>query len=187
MKKIGYARVSSKHQSLDRQLTALKAYGCDVIFSEKASGKTTRDRPQLARALARLAPDDVFVVAEWDRATRSMMDGIGLMTQIHAAEATITVLDRKALDLTTPMGRGLLGLLSSVYEEERTRIKARAKQGVAEARRNGKTMGRKPKLSAKDASDIRALVRDGQSYRAIARTYNVGHPMISRIAKQRDA
>lgn len=187
VKKIGYARVSSKQQSLDRQIAALKFYECDVIFSEKASGKTTRDRPQLDRALARLAPDDVFVVAEWDRATRSMMDGIALMTQIHAKGATIMVLDRKALDLTTPMGKGLLGLLSAVYEEERTRIRARARQGIAEARRNGKTMGRKPTLSAADATAIRGLVREGQSYRSIARSYKVGHPMIARIAKQREA
>jgi DNA invertase Pin-like site-specific DNA recombinase len=90
---IGYARVSSRHQSLDRQITALEDYGCKEIFKEKASGKTTRNRPQLDRALARLSKDDVFVVAEWDRATRSMMDGLALMTRIHAAGATIVVLE----------------------------------------------------------------------------------------------
>jgi DNA invertase Pin-like site-specific DNA recombinase len=87
--RIGYAWVSSKHQSLDRQVTALKDNGCELIFKEKASGKSTRNRPQLERALARLGKDDVFVVAEWDRATRSMMDGLALMTRIHAADTTI--------------------------------------------------------------------------------------------------
>ena len=73
--KIGYARVSTQAQNLDRQLAALKAEGCEIVYSEKASGKDTRNRPQLAKALAALNEDDVFVVAEWDRATRSFIDG----------------------------------------------------------------------------------------------------------------
>jgi hypothetical protein len=58
---------------MQRQCAALKAAGCTINFTERLSGKTTRNRPQLARALARLRAGDVFVVAEWDRATRSMM------------------------------------------------------------------------------------------------------------------
>jgi hypothetical protein len=59
---IGYARVSTKHQNVQRQCAALKAAGCAINFTEKLSGKTTRNRPQLARALARLRAGDVFVV-----------------------------------------------------------------------------------------------------------------------------
>jgi DNA invertase Pin-like site-specific DNA recombinase len=169
--RIGYARVSSRHQSLDRQVTALEDHGCDEIVKEKASGKTTRNRPQLDRALSRLGNDDVFVVAEWDRATRSIMDGLALMTRIHAAGATIVVLDRKALDLTTPTGKALLGLLSAVFEEERTRIKARARQGIAEARRRNARFGRKPKLGAEAVAAIRERIRQGGSYRQIAAAY----------------
>jgi DNA invertase Pin-like site-specific DNA recombinase len=183
--RVGYARVSSRHQSLDRQITALESYGCKEIFREKARGKTTRNRPQLDRALARLGKDDVFVVAEWDRATRSMMDGLALMTRIHAAGATIVVLDRKALDLTTPMGKGLLSLLSAVFEEERVRIRKRALKGIAEAKRRNKRFGRKPKLTAEEATSIRERLRQGDSYRQIARAFHVHHQTIARIAKQR--
>lgn len=80
--KIGYARVSTKQQNLDRQLVALKAEGCELIYAEKASGKDTRQRPKLKQALAALNPDDVFVVAEWDRATRSYTDGIAILAEI---------------------------------------------------------------------------------------------------------
>jgi DNA invertase Pin-like site-specific DNA recombinase len=184
--RIGYARFSSRHQRLDRQITALEDHGCDEIFKEKASGKTTRNRPQLERALARLGRDDVFVVAEWDRATRSMVDGLALMARIHAAGATILVLDRKALDLTTPMGRCLLGLLSAVFEEERVRIRKRALQGIANARRRHKRFGRKPKLSAEDAQAIRTRIRHGDSYREIARAYDVHHQTIARIARHKE-
>jgi DNA invertase Pin-like site-specific DNA recombinase len=137
-----------------------------------------------SRALARLRAGDVFVVAEWDRATRSMMDGLHLMTQIHARGATIRVLDRNSLDLTTPTGRAVLGLLSAIYEEERTRIVARAKQGLENARRNGVRFGPKPKLSAADAAHALQLIREGASYRQAARALDVHHVTIARLAKR---
>jgi hypothetical protein len=68
MQKIGYARVSTTSQNLDRQIAVLRAEGC----AEKASGTSTGGRPQLERAIDALGTGDVLVVAEWDRATRSM-------------------------------------------------------------------------------------------------------------------
>ena len=179
---IGYARVSTKHQNLARQLAALKSADCQVVFTEKVSGMTTRNRPQLARALSRLRAGDIFVVAEWDRATRSMMDGLNLMNQIHAKGATIKVLDRNSLDLTTPTGRAVLGLLSAIYEEERTRIVTRSKQGLEHARRNGVKFGPKPKLTAADAARALDMIRDGKSFRKTAKAIGVHHVTISRLA-----
>ena len=69
---IGYARVSTPAQNLDRQIRALEAAGCERIFQEKASGRSTRGRPQLAAALRLLQSGDTLILAEWDRATRSM-------------------------------------------------------------------------------------------------------------------
>jgi hypothetical protein len=76
MRKIGYARVSTSSQNLDRQIAALRSAGVDEIYREKASGKDTKGRPQLEKAIDALGTGDVLVVAEWDRATRSMLDGI---------------------------------------------------------------------------------------------------------------
>jgi DNA invertase Pin-like site-specific DNA recombinase len=76
---IGYARVSSQGQSLDRQIGALNAAKADKIFREVASGRTVKGRPQLERAIDALGAGDVLVIAEWYRATRSMMDGIGII------------------------------------------------------------------------------------------------------------
>lgn len=67
---IGYARVSTQQQNLDRQVAALTAAGCARIFAEKASGKSTGNRAELAKAIAALTPGDVLLLAEWDRATR---------------------------------------------------------------------------------------------------------------------
>jgi len=105
MRKIGYARVSTNTQNLDRQLGALRAERCDELFREKASGKSMKGRPQLERAIDALGTGDVLVIAEWDRATRSMMDGVSIIERIHARGALIKVLDKPHLDLTTPIGR----------------------------------------------------------------------------------
>src|SRR5262245_1143485 len=99
-RRIGYARVSTKAQELERQIRALKAERCDAIFRDTASGKSLAGRPQLRKALDSLAPSDELVIAEWDRATRSMWDGLQILKEIIDAGATIRVLDRAYFDLT---------------------------------------------------------------------------------------
>src|SRR5215470_7523456 len=84
MLKIGYARVSSLDQNLDRQIAALRAEGCEKIYREKASGKDMRNRPELAKAIDALPTKGVLVLAEWDRATHSLIDGINIMQAVHA-------------------------------------------------------------------------------------------------------
>jgi DNA invertase Pin-like site-specific DNA recombinase len=112
--KIGYARVSSIDQNLDRQIAALRAEGCDKILRGKASGKSMRNRPELERAIDALPTKGILVLAEWDRVTRSLMDGIAIMERVHKRGAYIKVLDRPGLDLTTPSGRGIIALLSGL-------------------------------------------------------------------------
>jgi len=67
MRKIGYCRVSSSHQNLDRQIGALRAEGVDAIYREKASGKSVKNRPELEKAIDQLGTGDVLVLSEWDR------------------------------------------------------------------------------------------------------------------------
>jgi DNA invertase Pin-like site-specific DNA recombinase len=126
MRKIGYARVSSVGQNRDRQLGALVAEGCDRIFQEKASGKSIKNRPELEKAVGALGTGDVLVLAEWDRCTRSMIDGVAIIERINARGALVKVLDKPHLDLTTPLGRGFLAFLSAMAEDERQRIVKRA-------------------------------------------------------------
>jgi DNA invertase Pin-like site-specific DNA recombinase len=90
---VGYGRISTTAQDLLRQRQALKAHGCKLIFEDTASGKSLSGRPQLARALDELRPGDCLVLAEWDRATRSMWDGLQIVKHVLDAGATIKVLD----------------------------------------------------------------------------------------------
>src|SRR6201995_6173399 len=115
---IGYARVSTQQQDLTRQIKALKRLGCSVIYSDKASGKSMAGRPELARALDDLDAGDELVIAEWDRATRSMWDGLQIIKAVIDAGAAIKVLDRSYIDLATPMGRGFMAMVSALAEDD---------------------------------------------------------------------
>jgi DNA invertase Pin-like site-specific DNA recombinase len=143
LRKIGYARVSSTGQNLDRQLGALVAEGCDRVFQEKASG-SIRNRPKLekgdqcSRHGRRSGAGGVV--------TRRI-DGVAIIERINARGALVKVLDKPHLDLTTPLGRGFLTFLSAMAEDERQRIVKRANAGRTAARGRGARFGRKPALS----------------------------------------
>ena len=178
---VGYARVSANHQNLDRQLALLRAAGCKRVFKEKESGREGVRRPELERAIQELGPGDVLVLAEWDRATRSMLDGIRIIERVAARGATLKALDREWLDLTTPIGKGILAFLSALAEDERARILARANGGRAAARKRGVRFGPKPRLAPHQEREAARMVRDqGLSLRAVAHHYHVGHSTIVR-------
>src|SRR5215813_11217730 len=139
-RRIGYARVSTQQQDLARQTKALKRLGCAVIYSDTASGKSMAGRPQLARALDDLDTGEELVIAEWDRATRSMWDGLQIIKAVIDAGAAIKVLDRSYIDLATPMGRGFMAMMSAMAEDERLRIIKRTHEGRQIARAKGVRM-----------------------------------------------
>jgi len=181
MRKIGYARVSSEDQNLDRQIAALRAEKCERIYRETASGKDLSNRPELAKAIDALPTKGVLVLAEWDRATRSLIDGIHIMEKVHKRGAYIKVLDKPGLDLTTPSGRGILALLSGLAEEERTRILKRANEGRVAARKRGAKFGRKPKLDEHQQKEARKRLKAGESCREVAKSYRVHHSTVARL------
>jgi DNA invertase Pin-like site-specific DNA recombinase len=181
MRKIGYARVSAPHQNLDRQVAALRAERCDQIYREKASGKALKGRPELEKAIDALPTKGILVLAEWDRATRSLMDGIHIMERVHKRGAYIKVLDRPGLDLTTPSGRGILALLSGLAEEERHRILKRANEGRTAARARGVRMGRPLMLTPHQQEEALDRLAKGESCRSVARSFNVSHSTVSRL------
>ena len=178
---IGYARVSTHAQSLDRQIGALNGVGVERVFKEKATAKTIKGRPQLEKAIDALGTDDVFVIAEWDRATRSMMDGITIIQRVADRGATVKVLDKPWLDLTTSMGKGILAFLSALAEDERERIISRANEGRAAAKERGVKFGPKPKLTDHQRTVALERLAAGESCRSIAKDMGVAHTTISRL------
>lgn len=183
--KIGYARVSSEGQNLERQLGALRAERCAKIFREKMTGSTTRNRPQLEKALDLLGKGDVFVVAEWDRATRSMSDGMALLERVLARGASIKILDKPHLNMSHTVERGLLALFSALAQDERERINKRANDGRRVAMARGKKMGRPQKLSDLQKAHALKLRKAGESCSDVGRLLNVSPSTIARLSNGR--
>lgn len=181
-RRIGYARVSTESQDLTRQLKALKRAGCDPVFSDKASGKSMAGRPALAEALAELDAGDELVIAEWDRATRSMWDGLQIVKAVIDARASVKVLDRSYIDLETPMGRGFMAMMSAMAEDERLRIIKRTHEGRKIAQAKGVRMGRKPILTPHQMDEARKRIAKGETTRDLAKSYHVSISTISRLS-----
>jgi DNA invertase Pin-like site-specific DNA recombinase len=144
--------------------------------------KTLAGRPELAAALDALDRGDELVIAEWDRATRSMWDGLQIIKSVIDAEAIIKVLDRSYIDLTTPMGRGFMAMISAMAEDERLRIIKRTHEGRQIAVANGVKMGRKPKLTPYQTKEAHQRIANGEATREVAKAFNVSISTISRLA-----
>jgi hypothetical protein len=97
---IGYARVSTRDQNLDRQTRALKAAGCKKVFSDKKSGKNI-EREQLAKCLDYMRAGDTLVVASLDRLGRSLQDLISIVADLRRRGIGFRSL-HEALDTTIP-------------------------------------------------------------------------------------
>ncbi len=177
----GYARVSTDGQSVAAQVKDLRATGAEKVFRETASGAKT-DRLQLRRALEKLDTGDELVIAEWDRATRSMWDGLQIIKAVIDAGASIKVLDRSYIDLETPMGRGFMAIMSAMAEDERLRIIKRTHEGRKLAQAKGVRMGRKPILTPHQKTEARQRIAKGETTRDLAKSYGVSVSTISRLA-----
>src|SRR2546428_2048617 len=153
--KIGYCRVSTDDQNPDLQLTALKRAGCRKIFTDTASGATTK-RPELTKCLKALKAGDTLIVWKLDRLGRSLRDLIGLLDDLKARGVAFRSLT-EAIDTATPTGRAMWQMVGILAELERSLIQKRTKAGRAAAMARGMKMGRKPLLSAPQVAHARKL------------------------------
>jgi DNA invertase Pin-like site-specific DNA recombinase len=177
----GYARVSTKEQSLDAQIAELQAAGADRIFREKLSGKNRGDRPELNRALDALKVGDVLVVYRLDRLARSSRDLLNIIHQVHEAGASFKSIKDTWADTSNSHGRLILTVLSGLAEFERELIAQRTGEGRERAMAEGVQFGRKPKLSAFQKREALKRRNAGETLTDIARSYGVHHSMISRL------
>lgn len=138
--KIGYARVSTQDQNLDRQRDLLRQDGCERIYEEKVSGARS-DRPELERMLDALREGDVVVIAELSRLSRSVRNLFNIVGRIDGIGAQIKSLKEPWLDTTTPHGRLLFTFFSGISEFERELIRQRTLEGLTAARARGHNGG----------------------------------------------
>jgi len=144
--KIGYARVSTHEQNLDLQNDALKAAGCEKIFSDQISGATTI-RPELEKAKEVLRKGDTLVVWRLDRLGRSLKNLIDWMSYLEKEGIALQSL-HETIDTSTPTGKLVFHLFAALAEFERNLIKERTLAGLSAARSRGKKGGRPKSLQA---------------------------------------
>ena len=126
--KIGYARVSTKDQNLDLQLTALKNAGCEKILKEKLSA--IKDRPELNSMVSNLREGDIVVVWKLDRLGRSLQHLVELISNFKKLGVEFVSLSDN-IDTTTPQGRLMFNMFASFAEFERELISERTRAGIA--------------------------------------------------------
>jgi len=176
----GYARVSSKDQSLASQDAELRQAGCAQVFAEKVSGART-ERKELARVLKRLADGDVLVVTRLDRLARSTRDLLNIIDAVAKAGATFKSIHDAWADTTTPHGRLMLTVLGGLAEFERHLILARTSEGRTRAQANGVRFGRKLSLTAYQRAEALRRREAGETLTAIAKLFGVSHMTIARL------
>jgi len=178
---LGYARVSTDGQSVEAQVKALHAAGCDKVIRETASGAKS-DRAGLKRAIEAIGKGDVLMVTRLDRLARSTRDLLNTVEKIAEKKAGFRSLGDTWADTTTAHGRLMLTVLAGLAEFERELIHARTGEGRERAKARGVKMGRKPKLTPHQMREaIKRRDHDGETVREIARTFNVSHSTISRL------
>src|ERR1700733_2415891 len=181
-----YARVSTHdQQTLPLQVRAMREYavkrGWTVALSikEVGSGADERELRKELMAAARRREIDVVLVWRLDRWGRSLVDLLVTMKELAQLGVGFVSMT-EALDLTTPTGRAMAGLLSIFAEFEHEILRERIRAGIAEARLEGKHFGR-PLTAAKKAGQIRKLYRAGVSKAEIARRLQIGRTSVRRI------
>jgi DNA invertase Pin-like site-specific DNA recombinase len=137
--RIGYARVSTGGQKLERQLDALRAAGCRRIFAEKQHGDS--GRPELAACLGFMHAGDTLVVPSLDRLSRSLQDLITTVGDLRTRAVGFTSL-HEHLDTTTPGGRLVFHVFAALAEFIRELIVSGTREGLAAARARGRIGGR---------------------------------------------
>ncbi|MGJ3510142.1 recombinase family protein [Enemella sp. A6] len=184
MSVVGYARVSTTHQSLTAQTDALTAAGCDRIFTDKLSGARD-DRPGLAGLLDYVRPGDTVVVVALDRLGRSLSGVIRTIETLTRAEVLLRSL-REGIDYTTPAGRMLAGIFASLAEYERDLMHERAAAAREAARRRGRHTGRPAKLTPAQARQVRSLREGGETIAELVRSFGVSRATIYRVLNAPD-
>ena len=161
------------------QLTALKAAGCERIFTDKATGANVK-RPELTKCLKSLNKDDTLVVWKLDRLGRSLHDLISLLDELKSRGVAFQSVT-EAIYTTTPTGRAMWQMVGILAELERSLIQERTKAGRAAAVARGVKMGRKSKLTPQQIEHAKKLIEQGEHHNPVAESLKVSRRTLYRV------
>jgi DNA invertase Pin-like site-specific DNA recombinase len=180
---LGYARVSTGHQSLDQQLDALTAAGVDPdrVHTDKLSGTSTREqRPGLADLLDYARPGDAIVVVGIDRLGRNAAEVMTTIRELGERNIVLRSL-REGIDTANPTGRMIAGVLASLAELELELGRERRTAARDARRARGQQIGRPKALDNSKADLARRMHASGESASTIANTLKVSRATVYRV------
>ena len=182
--KVGYARVSSKDQNLERQIEQLKAEKVFTYYTDKASGGS-RERPGLDEAMRYVRAGDQLVVTSMDRCARLLTDLYAIVDELVSKGVSVKFSQRGQIYSkdSTPIAKLMLGLLGSVAEFERSIIRERQAEGIARAKERGVYKGRARALTDEQVAQARAWVDAGVPKAEVARRLGVGRTTLYEYIK----
>ena len=198
---IGYARVSSVDQNLERQLDNLKTFGVEKIFTEKQSGKSVENRPVFQEALNFVRMGDRFVVESIDRLGRNYDEVINTVNYLKVKEVQLMITSLPMMNevignplLDKFMKDLIIQILAMVSEQERNESKRRQEQGIKVAKEKGVYKGR-PLLYSPNAKDpqkriiyhrVVEMLAKGKAISKIAKEVNITRQTVYRIKRDSD-
>jgi DNA invertase Pin-like site-specific DNA recombinase len=186
---LGYARVSTGHQSLDQQLDALTAAGVEPnrVYSDKLSGASTREqRIGLAALLDYARPGDAIVVAGIDRLGRNAAEVMTTIRELGERDIVLRSL-REGIDTSNATGRMVAGVLASLAELELELGRERRAAARAARRAPGQHIGRPKALDKSKSALALRMHASGESASTIAATLGVSRATVYRVLAEQTA
>lgn len=179
MTQYGYARVSTRDQTLQSQVDALTAAGCDAIYRDTASGANL-SRPGMDDLMAKVRPGDTIIVVSLDRFGRTLTDLIAKIESFDEKGIGFRSL-RENIDTATPAGKFMLQVFAALAEFERARIRERTFAGLAAAAANGRRGGRPRKTSPKLLHKATSMLAQGLTKDEVARALEISRATLYRL------
>lgn len=179
---IGYIRVSTIDQNLDRQLEGLKL---DKVFQDKISGKSIV-RPALTEMLSYVRDGDTIIVHSMDRLARNLDDLRLLVKNLTSKQIKVKFV-KENLEFTgedSPMSNLLLSVMGAFAEFERSLIKERQMEGIALAKRKGVYKGRKPALGSDDVTGLMERLSKGDKKSNVARDFGISRETLYKYLRE---
>lgn len=180
--RIGYVRVSTQDQNVDRQLEGLEL---EQVFTDKASGKNA-DRPQLEALLKYARIGDTVFVHSMDRLARNLDDLRRIVSQLTARGVKVQFL-KESLIFTgedSPMATLMLSVMGAFAEFERSLIRERQREGIALAKARGVYKGRKNSLVPADMGKIKEKIAAGVPKAQVARDLGVSRETLYKYLRE---
>lgn len=176
---LGYARVSTAGQVVDRQEDALRGVGCARIFTDRISGTTT-SRPQLDALWAYARRHDTIVILSLDRLGRSTKQLLAWVDELRERGIHLRIL-QLGVDTATPAGQMVLTVIAALAEMERAVLVGRVREGLASARARGRIGGRPASLSPAQKREVRRLAAEGRPSGELAELFGCSERTVRRV------